>query len=133
MKTASANRADEIETRNTTSVVGAEPFLRCLRGEFEGLEVPIPRTGILIGRDPAACRLVYAKTMMISRYHCKVTYSSRTGYFVVTDLNSANGVYTEIDQRVEPGGKLALIPGQMFKLCGDDRTVLQVFVKARRI
>ena len=108
--------ANEIETQNTASVAGVFPYLRCLRGEFETSEIPIPRTGLLIGRDPASCHLVYSNTPKISRYHCKVTYSRQTGYFIVTDLRSTNGVFTEINQRVEPGGKLALIPGQIFKL-----------------
>jgi len=109
----------EIMTQNTVSVSGVDPFLRCLKGEFAGYDIPVLPTGILLGRDSVACQLVFSNTPEISRYHCRITYSRRTGYFVVTDLNSANGIYTETNQRVEKGGKIALAPNQIFKLCGD--------------
>lgn len=124
--------AEEILTQNTVSISGVEPFLRCLRGEFEGFDIPVLSSGILVGRDPVACQLVFANTPEVSRYHCRVTYSKRTGYFVVTDLNSANGVYTESDQRVGKGEKIALIPDQIFKLCGD-LVIFQVIVKKEEL
>ena len=111
---------DEIMmTMNTTAVYGVAPFIRCLRGEYEGYDIPIPSTGILIGRDTFSCHLIFASTPDVSRYHCRVSYSSRTGYFIVTDLNSLNGVYNEKNQRIASGDKLVLGPGQIFKLCGE--------------
>ena len=114
------NVPDEIMmTMNTTAVYGMSPFIHGIAGEYAGYDIPILPTGILIGRDNAACHLIFVNTPDISRYHCRVSYSSKTGYFVVTDLNSMNGVYSEKGQRVVSGGKLVLGPGQQFKLCGD--------------
>lgn len=120
---------DEISmTMNTTAVYGVSHCLHCLIGEYAGYDIPVLSTGILIGRDPAVCHLIFGNTPEVSRYHCRVTYSSRTGYFVVTDLNSTNGVYTEDGQRLSPGEKLVLGPGQRFRLCGEQilfETLLQ--------
>lgn len=123
------NAPDEIMmTMNTTAAYGMSPYIRCLAGEFAGYDIPILSTGILIGRDTSACHLIFANTPDVSRYHCRVSYSSKTGYFVITDLNSLNGVYTENGQRIAAGEKLVLGPGQRFMLCGDQiifETMLQ--------
>lgn len=110
---------DEIEmTVNTTAAYGMKPFLRCLAGEYAGYDVPVLSTGILIGRDTYACHLIFGETPDVSRYHCRVSYSTQTGYFVITDLNSLNGVFSEDGRRLSPGEKLVLAPGQRFSLCG---------------
>lgn len=106
-------------TANTTAVYAAMPFLRGRVGEYVGYDIPVLPTGILLGRDPAACHLIFTQTPDVSRYHCRVTYNRHTGYFVVTDLNSTNGIFTEDNRRLERGEKLVLAPGQSFKLCGE--------------
>lgn len=114
------NVSDEIMmTMNTTAVYGMSPYIRCLTGEYAGYDIPVLSTGILIGRDTSACHLIFGKTPDISRFHCRVSYSSKTGYFIITDLNSLNGTYTADGQRVAAGEKLVLGPGQRFKLCGE--------------
>lgn len=122
--------ADVMMTMNTTALPGAQPFLHCLKGDYAGYEVPVLPTGILIGRDSGSCHLLFPNTPEVSRYHCRVFYDRRTGYFVVTDLNSQNGVYREDGSRVRPGEKLALAAGQIFKLCGD-LIVFRTAVKER--
>lgn len=114
------NTPDEMRMpMNTTAAYGMSPYIRCLAGEYAGYDIPVLSTGTLIGRDTVACHLIFNNTSQVSRYHCRVSYSHRTGYFVVTDLNSLNGVYTENDLRITAGEKLVLGPGQQFKLCGN--------------
>ncbi len=109
---------DEVsETVNTTAAFDVSPYIRCIKGEYEGYDIPILQTGILIGRDSTACNLILENTPGVSRYHCKITYSEKTGYFIITDLNSLNGVYTENMQRIPPGEKLVLAPDKCFSLC----------------
>ncbi len=130
--TKSKMHCDEVEmTMNTTAVYGALPCLLCLKGEYAGYEIPILSTGLLIGRDTTACHLIFNQTPDISRYHCRVTYSGHTGYFVITDLHSLNGVYTEDDKRIKAGDKLVLGPGQIFKLCGE-QVIFQTIVQPKQ-
>ncbi len=123
------NIPDEIMlTMNTTAAYGMLPFIRCLKGEYAGYDIPVLSTGILIGRDTSACHLIFGNTPDVSRYHCRVSYSSKTGYFVITDLNSLNGIYTADGQRIGAGEKLVLGPGQRFMLCGN-QIILETMLK----
>ena len=108
----------ELLTMNTVALAGVSPYLRCIRGIYAGYDIPIPSTGMLIGRDPIACQLVFDSDVEVSRYHCRASYSRQTGFFIITDLNSTNGVFSEDGRRLAPGQKVALIEGQCFMLCG---------------
>lgn len=121
--------ANAMLTMNTSAQPNMKPFLRGLKGTYEGYEIPVLPTGILIGRDNRSCHLVFADTPEVSRYHCRVFYDKWTGYFVVTDLRSKNGVYHEDGHRIPPGEKIALAPGQIFKLCGD-MIIFQTVIKS---
>lgn len=118
----------ELLTMNTIALSGVSPYLRCLKGSYVGYDIPILSTGILIGRDPVACHLVFDKDADVSRYHCRVCYNKQSGFFIITDLNSTNGVFSEDGQRLAPGSKLALIEGQCFMLCGS-KILFQVVLK----
>ena len=118
----------EFLTTKTIELSGVSPYLRCLQGLYGGYDVPVPSTGMLIGRDPVACHLVFDKDPDVSRYHCRVSYNRQTGFFIITDLNSTNGVFSEDGHRLEPGGKLALIDGQCFLLC-EHKIVFQTILK----
>lgn len=115
-------------TMNTVALAGVSPYLRCIRGSYAGYDVPVPSTGMLIGRDPVACQLVFDKDPDVSRYHCRVSYNRQTGFFIIADLNSTNGVFSEDGHRLEAGGKLALIDGQCFLLCGT-KIIFQTVLK----
>ena len=104
-------------THDTVAIENAKPFLACTKGQYAGDDIPVPATGMLIGRDPFACQLVFDKDEQISRYHCRVVYDRRSGFFVITDLNSTNGVYWESGIRLDPGDKMLLTPGESFSLC----------------
>ena len=116
------------ETRNTVALDGAQAFLHGVEGPYAGYDIPVPAAGMLLGRDPSVCHLIFQEDLDVSRYHCRVSYSRRTGFFVVTDLNSQNGVFNEQGKRLTPGGKLVLAPGQKFMLC-QKRIVFDTFVK----
>lgn len=108
---------DVYETMNTIALSSMEPFLRCVKGPCPYSELRLPETGLLIGRDPVSCALLLTDDPEVSRYHCRISYQKLTGFFIITDLNATNGVYTEKGQRLPAGSKIALIDGQCFSLC----------------
>ena len=130
MTQTSSPKKEVMVTMDTVARESAIPFLRGIRGEYAGYEIPVHPTGILLGRSATACNLVFRQTTEVSRYHCRVAYDRRTGYFIVTDLRSQNGIYTENGQRLASGEKLVLAPGQSFMMCGSG-TAFQTFVKLK--
>ncbi|MBF0316981.1 MAG: FHA domain-containing protein [Nitrospirae bacterium] len=67
------------------------PVLKCLSGEYEGAIIPVDK-GVTIGRDPAKASVVL-HSIEISRSHMSIVYQSATDTFVISDLDSKNGVY----------------------------------------
>jgi len=62
-----------------------------LQGFFEGLEVPIDRGRVVVGRGKGADLVLPEPT--ISRTHAAVGFDAETGAFFVQDLDSTNGTY----------------------------------------
>ncbi len=76
-------------------------FVRVMRGFYEGLEVPINRERMVIGRGRSADLVIAEPT--ISRSHAAVGYDGE-GFFV-QDLGSTNG--TRVNGVREPQMRLA--------------------------
>lgn len=76
-------------------------FVRVMRGFYEGLEVPVDREWMVIGRGRSADLVIAEPT--ISRSHAAVGYDEH-GFFV-QDLGSTNG--TRVNGNREPRMKLA--------------------------
>jgi len=70
--------------------------LRVMRGFYEGLEVPVDRDWLVIGRGRTADLVLSEPT--ISRAHAAIGYER--GDFFVQDLGSTNG--TGVNGRREP-------------------------------
>ena len=76
-------------------------FVRVMRGFYEGLEVPVDREWMVIGRGRSADLVIAEPT--ISRSHAALGYD-REGFFV-QDLGSTNG--TRVNGNREPQMRLA--------------------------
>ena len=76
-------------------------FVRVMRGFYEGLEVPVDREWMVIGRGRSADLVIAEPT--ISRSHAAVGYDLE-GFFV-QDLGSTNG--TRVNGNREPQMRLA--------------------------
>jgi len=70
--------------------------IRVMRGFYEGLEVPVDRDWLVIGRGRTADLVLSEAT--ISRAHAAIGYEQ--GDFFVQDLGSTNG--TGVNGRREP-------------------------------
>jgi len=66
-------------------------FLVGQAGEFSGLRIAIPETGLIIGRDPSQVDVVF-RHQMVSRRHAQVA-PDKKGQLYVVDLGSRNGIH----------------------------------------
>ena len=74
---------------------------------------------IVIGRDPAACQVVFpAKTPGISGKHCAVQELAQG--VVVTDLGSSYGTFLENGTKMEPNKPYTILTGEAFFLASKD-------------
>ena len=102
------------------------PFIRSLAAQHNGLTLEAGGAPIMIGRDPANCRLVYARgTAGVSRMHCSVSYDAMAGVFIVTDLRSTCGTFLMSGQKLNANVPYRLNPGQSFYV-GDRENAIRV-------
>jgi pSer/pThr/pTyr-binding forkhead associated (FHA) protein len=73
--------------REPTGPVPAGGVIRVLRGFYEGLEVPVDRDWMVIGRGRGADIVIAEPTM--SRAHAAIGFDGE--HFFVQDLGSTNG------------------------------------------
>ena len=74
---------------------------------------------IVIGRDPAACQVVFpAKTPGISGKHCAVQELAQG--VVVPDLGSSYGTFLENGTKMEPNKPYTILTGEAFFLASKD-------------
>jgi pSer/pThr/pTyr-binding forkhead associated (FHA) protein len=74
--------------RGTSGPVPGGATLRVLHGFYEGLELPIDRDWLVIGRGRGADALLADPTL--SRAHAAIGFEREAGFFV-QDLGSTNG------------------------------------------
>ncbi|MBQ3149827.1 MAG: RDD family protein [Clostridia bacterium] len=94
-------------------------------GEVAGVFFPMLPNGILIGRDPSVCQVVFKNSGGISRLHCIVSYNPQSGMFILSDRNSTYGTFTQSGIRVTPDRSVALKSGERFYL-GDPNNMFEV-------
>lgn len=105
---------------------GQRAFLRSLAPQHNGLALVVKDAPVMIGRDPASCKVVYAQgTAGVSGQHCSVAYDAAAGEFVVTDLRSTYGTFLANGQRLTAGVPCRVKPGGEFYV-GDRANAIRV-------
>lgn len=79
---------------NRQPVYSRKSFLGGITGTYAGQQIPIPREGILIGRDSTQCTLVLTSPS-VSRRHARLSPGPSPDYWVLEDLNSTNGTFIQ--------------------------------------
>lgn len=109
------------------TLVSAQPSLtpacqiRCLSGAMAGAVFPISGT-VLLGRDPAACAIVYPRNAPgVSAKHCSIT--SQGNGILLMDLGSSYGTMVVEGnngsmRRLQPNASQFLTSGQVFCVGG---------------
>ena len=106
--------------------VGGNPAVRSLSAQHNGMRVPLSGQGVLIGRDPAQCQLVFQEgTPGVSSRHCLVSWDPQSGQFLVTDRGSSYGTFLMNGEKLAPNLPKALRPGDSFYV-GDRANVIRV-------
>lgn len=98
-----------------------QPRIKGISGFFAGQERPIPSGGLVLGRDPGGCSLVFPdETKGISRIHCRVEYDASTRLFTLHDLGSSYGTYRAGGGKIPQGQPDTLSPGEFFYLAAPE-------------
>ena len=103
-----------------TPALGGMPRILGIKGEYAGKIIEPCDRPLLIGRDPAACQLVFPSSLEdVSKRHCVLRYDPASRTFTVEDSGSTNGTF------IISGGKSErLLPGQVRRLNPGDRFYL---------
>jgi len=92
-------------------------FLVGISGEFAGKRFLIPQSGIMLGRDNVACQIIFSNSAKgVSRHHCMVQFNTQTNMFVINDMGSSYGTFSDNGIKITSGQPLALKSGEKFYL-----------------
>ncbi len=98
------------------------PQVRSMSVQHRGAAYPVSPNGILIGRDPSVCQVVYQEgTAGVSGRHCSVSFNG--GVFQVTDLGSTYGTYLLNGTRLQPNVPVSLKSGDTIYI-GDKANII---------
>lgn len=110
---------DEHEQAKSTGTLivpassGGRPTLHITAGPQEGAEIPVLTPRLTIGRATRnATWDISLQDRAVSRPHCEIVLRDDDGQWVVTDLDSANGVFVG-GVRLEPNDPHALADGMV--------------------
>ena len=105
---------------------GQRAMLRSLAAQHNGMTLAVGSTPILIGRDPANCKLIYVEgTVGVSGRHCSVAYDASTGDFILTDLRSTYGTFLTTGQKLNANVPYRVKPGESFYV-GDKQNMIRL-------
>lgn len=112
--------------QNQNNIKEKNPLLVGITGEFASQKFEILRSGIMMGRDPISCNIIFSdKTPGISRHHCIIFYNTQTNMFIIKDLNSMNGTYLQSGIAIKPENPTAIYAGSRFWLC-DEKNIFEL-------
>ena len=63
-----------------------------ITGPYAGQQIPVPRDGIIMGRDASLCNLP-VKSSSVSRKHARLYYGAGQDSLILEDLGSTNGTF----------------------------------------
>lgn len=83
------------EPSGVTVPIPRKGTLNFIAGEYKGARISLNSDeDILLGRNQEICQLVFSEKD-ISRKHCKIRYSGRSGHYYVTDYSSLGTVMND--------------------------------------
>lgn len=111
--------------RQTYSDASA-PRLRGIAGTHAGMEFPLSREAITLGRDPRSAQIVFKPTdNLVSKRHCTIRFDRQAGGVILEDCGSMNGTFLENGERLRSGESRVLSSNGRFYL-GSRNNMFQV-------
>lgn len=110
--------ANKASARSGRGSVGKRAVLRGVTGKYAGQSFDLLKGKVVIGRDPAACNIVFDKNAPgISGRHCQVDYDPNEDCFIITDLGSSYGTFLGNGKKLAANVAEKLSAGDTFYLC----------------
>ncbi len=110
--------ANKASARSGRGSVGKRAVLRGVTGKYAGQSFDLLKGKVVIGRDPAACNIVFDKNAPgISGRHCQVVYDPNEDCFIITDLGSSYGTFLGNGKKLAANVAEKLSAGDTFYLC----------------
>ena len=104
--------------RDSRGSVGTRAVLRGVTGKYAGQSFDLLQGKVIIGRDPAACNIVFDRnTPGISGRHCQVAYDPNEDRFLITDLGSSYGTFFAGGKKLTANVTEKMSAGDTFYLC----------------
>ena len=125
-KKGQGQKAPKDQTANNSA---KKAVIRSMSAQHAGKTFPVGKAPVIIGRNPAECVIVFKEgTPGVSGRHCSVYYSSDTGMFTLTDLNSSFGTFLSNGMKLTANSPVNLKPGDSFYV-GAKANVIKVEVE----
>ncbi len=112
------SKKNGLKTGHTpTPVASSNPAVKGIKGEFSGISVPIPASGLKLGYSgQEAGRLGFADKS-VSQQHCIIDFNPASNQFEVTDLDSTNGTFVFPEgKKLQPHHKHFCRAGDLIRL-----------------
>lgn len=88
-----------------------------ITGKYAGQHFDLLTGKVVLGRDPAACNIVFDRdTPGISGRHCQIAYDRNQDCFVVTDLGSTYGTFLDNGKKLTANVPEKIYAGDTFYL-----------------
>lgn len=119
-------KAPKAQSSNTSA---KKAVIRSMSVQHAGKAFPVGKAPVIIGRNAGECVVVFKEgTPGVSGKHCSIYYSSDTGVFTLTDLNSSYGTFLSNGMKLTENSPINLKPGDSFYV-GDKANVIKVEVE----
>ncbi len=106
-----------------------KPYAVSLASQHAGAAIEVTEGGILLGRDPAACSIVYAEeTPGVSGRHAKIEWDQNNVEFIVTDVGSSYGTFLGNNSKLEANVSIRVKSGESIYL-GEAANVIRLEVR----
>ena len=103
---------------NRRNSAGKQAVLRGVTGKYAGQRFDLLQGKVVIGRDPAACNIVFDRNAPgISGRHCQVAYDQNEDCFLITDLGSSYGTFLGNGKKLTVNVTEKMATGDTFYLC----------------